>query len=73
MPSAIAVAGIVWVSIKNLPIYLPVTLGLATGINSVVMMAMFTESLGRGKAVTLATGLSCLGFVLGWMVQSFSV
>lgn len=73
MPSAVAVAGIVWASIKNLPIYLPVTLGLATGINSIVMMAMFTESLGRGKAVTLATGLSCLGFVLGWMVQSLCV
>lgn len=73
MPSAIAVTGIVWASIKNLPIYLPVTLGLATGINSVVMMAMFTESLGRGKGVTLATALSCLGFVFGWMVHSFSV
>lgn len=73
MPSAVAVAGIVWASIRNLPTYLPVTLGLATGINSIVMMAMFTESLGRGKAVTLATGLSCLGFVLGWMVQSLCV
>lgn len=73
MPSAVAVTGIVWASIKNLPIYLPVTLGLATGINSVVMMAMFTESLGRGKAATLATGLSCLGFVFGWMVQSLYV
>lgn len=73
MPSAVAVAGIVWASIRNLPTYLPVTLGLATGINSIVMMAMFTESLGRGKAVTLATGLSCLGFVWGWMVQSLCV
>ncbi len=73
MPSAVAVTGIVWASTKNLPAYLPVTLGLATGINSIVMIAMFTESLGRGKAVTLATALSCLGFVFGWMVQSFSV
>lgn len=73
MPSAVAVTGIVWASIKNLPMYLPVTLGLATGINSVVMMPMFAKSLGRGKAVTLATGLSCLGFVFGWMVQSFCV
>jgi len=68
MPSAVAIAGIVWASIQNLPIYLPVALGLATGINSVVMMAMFTELFGRSKAVTLATGLSCLGFVLGLMV-----
>ena len=73
MPSAVAVTGIVWASTKNLPAYLPVTLGLATGINSIVMISMFTESLGRGKAVTLATALSCLGFVFGWMVQSFSV
>jgi len=73
MPSAVAIAGIVWASIQNLPIYLPVALGLATGINSVVMMAMFTELFGRSKAVTLATGLSYLGFVLGWMVQSLSV
>ena len=73
MPSAVAVTGIVWASTKNLPAYLPVTLGLATGINSIVMIAMFTESLGRGKAVTLATALSCLGFVFGWMVQSLYV
>ncbi|MBD2307218.1 hypothetical protein H6G17_17140 [Chroococcidiopsis sp. FACHB-1243] len=70
MPSAIAVAGIVWASIQNLPIYLPITLGLATGINSVVTIAMFTESFGRSKAVTLATGLSYSGFILGWMVQN---
>lgn len=73
MPSAVAIAGIVWASIQNLPIYLPVTLGLATGINSVVMMAMFTESFGRSKAVTLATGLSYSGFILGWMVQNVSL
>ena len=73
MPSAVAVAGIVWASIQNLPIYLPVAIGLANGINSVVMMAMFTESFGRSKAVTLATGLSYSGFVLGWMVQNFSL
>jgi len=73
MPSAVAIAGIVWASIQNLPIYLPIALGLATGINSVVMMAMFTELFGRSKAVTLATGLSYSGFILGWMVQSLSV
>lgn len=72
-PSAVAIAGIVWASIQNLPIYLPVALGLATGINSVVMMAMFTELFGRSKAVTLVTGLSYSGFVLGLMVQNFSL
>lgn len=71
--SAVAVAGIVWASIENLPIYIPVVLGLVTGINSVVMMAMFTELFGRNKAVTLATGLSYSGFVLGWMVQTLPI
>jgi len=71
--SAVAIAGIVWASIENLPMYLPIVLGLVTGINSVVMMAMFTELLGRSKAVTLATSLSYLGFVLGLMVQNFSI
>ena len=71
--SAVAIAGLVWASIENLPIYLPVVLGLVTGINSIVMMEMFTELLGRSKAVTLATGLSYSGFVLGLMVQNFSI
>ncbi|MDZ4877927.1 MAG: hypothetical protein CLLPBCKN_007362 [Chroococcidiopsis cubana SAG 39.79] len=73
MPSAVAIAGIVWASIQNLPIYLPVALGLATGINSVVMMAMFTELFGRSKAVTLVTGVSYLGFVLGFILQQVSL
>ncbi len=71
--SAVAVAGLIWASIENLPMYLPVVLGLVTGINSVVMMEMFTELFGRNKAVTLATGLSYSGFVLGWMVQTLSI
>jgi hypothetical protein len=73
MASAVAVAGIVWASIENLPIYIPVVLGLVTGINSVVMMAMFTELFGRNKAVTRATSLSYSGFVLGWIVQTLAI
>ncbi|URD53381.1 hypothetical protein [Chroococcidiopsis sp. CCNUC1] len=73
VPSSVALAGIVWASIQNLPIYLPIALGLATGINSVVMMAMFTELFGRSKAVTLATGVSYLGFVLGFILQQVSL
>lgn len=68
MPMALSFTGIVWASIKGLPIYLPVSVGLATGLNSVVMMAVFTEYFGRGKAVALATTLSYSGFVLGWLV-----
>lgn len=71
--SAVAIAGIVWASIENLAIHIPVVLGLVTGINSVVMMAMFTELFSRNKAVTLATGLSYSGFVLGWMIQTLFI
>lgn len=73
MPIAVAIAGIAWASVENLPIYLPVALGLAIGINSVVIVAVFTKSFSRSKAVTLATGLSYSGFALGWVVQSLSV
>lgn len=73
MPIAVAIAGIAWASVENLPIYLPVALGLAIGINSVVIVAVFTKLFSRSKVVTLATGLSYWGFVLGWVVQSFSV
>ena len=71
MPSAISVAGIVWASTENLPSYLPVAVGLATGINSVVIVAVFTKLFTRSKAITLATGLSYSGFALGWVVQIF--
>lgn len=71
MPSAISVAGIVWASTENLPSYLPVAIGLATGINSVVIVAMFTKLFTRSKAITLATGLSYSSFALGWVVQIF--
>jgi hypothetical protein len=73
MPSAISIAGIVWASTANLPSYLPVAVGLATGINSVAIVAVFTKSFVMGKAITLATGLSYSGFVLGWVVQIFSL
>lgn len=73
MPFALVIAGIVWASIEKLPIYLPVAVGLAIGIHSIVMMAVFTESFGRVKAVGLSSSLSCSGFVLGWMIQTVCV
>lgn len=57
---------------SGLQIYNSLALGLTTAISSLGIITVLVKYLGKVEAIILSTGLSWLGFSLGWMIQNFS-